>query len=409
VTDDSIELFGPHMLADPHRAYGRLRDLDPVSWNPSLSSWVLTRFSDVRDVLHDPSFSSTLPEPAGGPAPSSGQPPAEVLSRTYSFVRNSLVFSDPPAHVRLRRLVSRAFAPGVVEALSDIIASITDRLLDKDTAELDLVAELAEPLPMAVLGQLLGVALSQAEGRRVKAACDDFLLPFGRDPATLAPAEIERARAAGNELNDFVTTVLARSDNGERQADGVVHRLIAGEADDQLSREELFANIVLLLVAGHENLTSLLGNGAALLLDLPDVRSEVDADPARWPSVVDELLRLVTPNQFIRRRALVDVAIAGRTIRAGETVLLVLASANRDPARFPDPDRFVLDRPDRRDLAMGLGPHYCLGAPLARLEARIALQTLFARYPRVRRATDVLEYVPNFNVRLLRALPIVLR
>jgi cytochrome P450 len=303
----------------------------------------------------------------------------------------------------LRRLVSRAFAPGVVEQLSDVIATTTDRLLTRDGDRLDVVTDLAEPLPMVVLGELLGVRLSDTDRRKIKIACDDFLLPFGRDLATLDDAELARARAAGRELDDFVATVLDRPP----REDDVVGRLLAGEAEDRLTRRELYANIVLFLVAGHENLTSLLGNGTAILLGLSDVRRAVRDDPELWPAVVDELLRLVTPNQFIRRQAREDVVVGDRTIRAGQSVLLVLAAADRDPEQYPEPNRFELNRPDRRDLSMGLGRHYCLGAPLARLETRIALRTLFERYPDLRPADTQLDWVPNFNVRLLRGLPVI--
>jgi cytochrome P450 len=401
-SDGGIDLFGAAMLRDPYATYARLRDVDPVHWSPALDSWVLTRFADVSAALHDARLSSTLPAP-GRSDELAGSGAAEVLSRTYTFVNSSLVFSDPPEHTRLRRLVSRAFAPGVVEQLSDVIAATADRLLMPDGDRLDVVADLAEPLPMVVLGELLGVRLSDTDRRKIKIACDDFLLPFGRDLATLDDAELARAGAAGRELDDFVDTVLDRPPRD----DDVVGRLLAGEAEDRLTRRELYANIVLFLVAGHENLTSLLGNGTAILLGLGEVRRAVRDDPELWPAVVDELLRLVTPNQFIRRQAREDVVIGDRTIRAGQGVLLVLAAADRDPEQYPEPDRFELKRPDRRDLSMGLGRHYCLGAPLARLETRIALRTLFARYPDVRLADTEFDWVPNFNVRLLQALPVI--
>jgi cytochrome P450 len=229
------------------------------------------------------------------------------------------------------------------------------------------------------------------------------LLPFGRDVNTLSSDELARVKAAAQGLHGFVDTVLSR-----RTADGtddVVGRLLAGESQDRLSEQELFANIVLLLIAGHENSTSLIGNGAAMLLELPDIRAELAQDSSRWPAAIEELMRLVSPNQFIRRQAREDVILGEQTIRAGDAVLLILAAANRDPEAFPEPDRFVLDRPNRQTVALGHGIHYCLGAPLARLEGRIALQTVFERWPAVRQAGD-LVYANNFNVRLLHSLPV---
>jgi cytochrome P450 len=402
-SDHEFDLFGPDMLRDPYTVYARLREVDPVHWSPPLDSWVLTRYADVSAALHDPALSSTLisPEHTQDTDPTNV---AEVLARTYTFVNSSLVFSDPPEHTRLRRLVSRAFAPGVVERLRDVIAATTVRLLDRSGDRLDVIAELAEPLPMTVLGELLGASLSDSDRSKIKSACDDFLLPFGRHLSSLTDAELARAQAAGLELDEFVDTVLDRP----AREDDVVGRMLAGEAEDRLTHKELYANVVLFLIAGHENLTSLLGNGAATLLELPDVqRAAIRDDPGSWTGVVDELLRLVTPNQFVRRQAQQDVVIGDRTIRAGQSLLLVLAAANRDPEQYPAPDRFELHRPDRRDLSMGLGRHYCLGAPLARLETRIALRILFERYPGIRLADVQLEWVPNFNVRLLRSLPVI--
>ena len=339
-----------------------------------------------------------MPPPAGHSAGSS-----DLLADMSAFVKSSLVFTDPPDHTRLRRLVIAAFVPSVINELAGPISMITNRMLDEHADSLDLAAHLAEPMPIAVLGQLLGVSLLESEGAQLKQWCDDFLLPFGRDVNTLSSDELARVKAAAQGLHGFVDTVLSR-----RTADGtddVVGRLLAGESQDRLSEQELFANIVLLLIAGHENSTSLIGNGAAMLLELPDIRAELAQDSSRWPAAIEELMRLVSPNQFIRRQAREDVILGEQTIRAGDAVMLILAAANRDPGAFPEPDRFVFDRPNRQTVALGHGIHYCLGAPLARLEGRIALQTVFERWPAVRQAGD-LVYANNFNVRLLHSLPV---
>ena len=359
-----MELFGPAMLADPYAAYAELRERDPVYWSERLGAWVLTRDADVRAVLRDPTFSSTIAVGPQSSAQGATDGAADVLAATYSFVNSSLVFSDPPEHTRLRRLLSRAFVPSAIERLADEIRVVTERLLDAAGPRPDLVHDQAEPLPVAVLGELLGVRLGEEEGRRLKSWCNDFLLPFGRDVRTLSAEELVAVRAAAQGLSGFVTTVLERHRPADE--DDVIGRLLAGEADDRLSRQELFANIVLLLIAGHENSSSLIANGAVWLIDLPDVRELLTGDAGRWPDTVDELLRLVTPNQFIRREARGTTVIGERTVRAGDAVLLVLAAANRDPARFADPDVFVLDRPGRQDVALGHGFHYCRPAqPLA--------------------------------------------
>ena len=396
MTETVPALFGSDMLADPYATYAQIRG--PASWNEQMGLWLLTRYEDIRWALGEPRLSSTMPPPAGHSAGSS-----DLLADMSTFVKSSLVFTDPPDHTRLRRLVIAAFVPSVINELAGPISMITNRMLDEHADSLDLAAHLAEPMPIAVLGQLLGVSLLESEGAQLKQWCDDFLLPFGRDVNTLSSDELARVKAAAQGLHGFVDTVLSR-----RTADGtddVVGRLLAGESQDRLSEQELFANIVLLLIAGHENSTSLIGNGAAMLLELPDIRAELAQDSSRWPAAIEELMRLVSPNQFIRRQAREDVILGEQTIRAGDAVMLILAAANRDPEAFPEPDRFVFDRPNRQTVALGHGIHYCLGAPLARLEGRIALQTVFERWPAVRQAGD-LVYANNFNVRLLHSFPV---
>ena len=396
MTETVPALFGSDMLADPYATYAQIRG--PASWNEQMGLWLLTRYEDIRWALGEPRLSSTMPPPAGHSAGSS-----DLLADMSTFVKSSLVFTDPPDHTRLRRLVIAAFVPSVINELAGPISMITNRMLDEHADSLDLAAHLAEPMPIAVLGQLLGVSLLESEGAQLKQWCDDFLLPFGRDVNTVSSDELARVKAAAQGLHGFVDTVLSR-----RTADGtddVVGRLLAGESQDRLSEQELFANIVLLLIAGHENSTSLIGNGAAMLLELPDIRAELAQDSSRWPAAIEELMRLVSPNQFIRRQAREDVILGEQTIRAGDAVMLILAAANRDPGAFPEPDRFVFDRPNRQTVALGHGIHYCLGAPLARLEGRIALQTVFERWPAVRQAGD-LVYANNFNVRLLHSLPV---
>jgi cytochrome P450 len=385
------------MLADPYATYAQIRG--PASWNEQMGLWLLTRYEDIRWALGEPRLSSTMPPPAGHSADGS----SDLLADMSTFVKSSLVFTDPPDHTRLRRLVIAAFVPSVINELAAPISMITNRMLDEHADSLDLAAHLAEPMPIAVLGQLLGVSLLESEGAQLKQWCDDFLLPFGRDVNTLSSDELARVKAAAQGLHGFVDTVLSRRTAGG--TDDVVGRLLAGESQDRLSEQELFANIVLLLIAGHENSTSLIGNGAAMLLELPDIRAELAQDSSRWPAAIEELMRLVSPNQFIRRQAREDVILGEQTIRAGDAVMLILAAANRDPEAFPEPDRFVFDRPNRQTVALGHGIHYCLGAPLARLEGRIALQTVFERWPAVRQAGD-LVYANNFNVRLLHSLPV---
>jgi cytochrome P450 len=405
--DGAIALFGPDMLPDPYPTYRRLRETAPVYWSVPLDAWVLTRYDDVDAALRDLRFSSTFGD-LGPPAVQEGHADAagqQALSTLYRFVANSLVFSDPPNHTRLRELVAKAFTPRAIEALHGQIQALVDELLGAVAAQhqMDLVPALAYPLPLAVIGGMLGIP--RADHERVKGWCDDFLVPFGRDLATLTPDDRVRVEASSTALVQYARGLVeaARAHPRDDLISGLVQAATAG---DKLSEDELFATVVLFIIAGHENLTSLLGVGTLALLRNPDELARPRADPSLWPKAVEELVRYVTPNQFIRRRAKEAVTLGGQTIQPEQGVILVLAAANRDPAHFPDPERLDLTRQAERHLAFGHGFHYCIGAWLARLEAEIAWRTLFERFPTLRLATDHWEYQDNFNVRQLRALPL---
>jgi cytochrome P450 len=366
-------------------------------------AWVLTRYNDVDAALRDLRLSSTLGEVV--PPSAEGTQGWQALRGLYSFVNNSLVFSDQPRHTRLRELVSKAFTPRAVESMRARIQTLVDGMLDaaQPRGQMDLIRELAYPLPLAVIASMLGLA--QQDRDRLKQWCDDFILPFGRDPTALSAEERERVDQGSAALVDYVHRVVEEVRGHPN--DALVSALEqAAEAGDRLSDDELFANVVLLIIAGHENLTSLLGIGTLALLQNPDQLQRARDDAGLWPRAVEELVRYVTPNQFIRRRAREDVVIGGKTVATDQFVLLVLAAANRDPARFPDPDRLDFARPPTWHVAFGHGIHYCLGAPLARLEGEIVFETLFRRFPALRLTTDHWDYVDNFNVRQLKALPV---
>ena len=402
-------LFGPAMVADPYAVYARLRATDPVHWHDPMNAWLLTRYADVAAALGDTRLSSSLGDLMPDAARTGGSSSAgwKVLQGLLIFVDNSLVFSDPPRHTRLRGLVSRAFTPRAVEAMRPMIQSFVDGMLDMVAPQgrMDIVRHLAYPLPIAVIASLLGFPAVDRE--RIKQWSDDLLIPFGREPAALSPAELDRASQGGAELSRYVHG-LVEEVRAQPRNDLLSELVHAADAGDRLTDDELFATVVLFLIAGHENLTSLIGCGTLALLQNPEELRKLEADPAILPGAVEELMRYVTPNQFIRRRATADLSLGGQTIRRGQVVLLILAAANRDPAHFPDPDRLELARRLEWPLALGHGPHYCLGAPLARLEAEIVFSTLFRRFPRMRLATDRPEYAANFNMRQLTTLPVTL-
>jgi pimeloyl-[acyl-carrier protein] synthase len=402
------DLFGPAMLADPYAAYARLRAADPVHWDAPMGAWLLTRYADVDAALRDARLSNTFGTALPSAAQAAGGRTAAgwaTLESIYTFVQNSLVFTDPPRHTRLRELVSKAFTPQTIDPMRPHIQSLLDGLLDPLVARgrFDLAHDLAYPFPLAVLALLLG--FPQEDRDQIKRWCDEFLVPFGRDPATLPAADVARARESGDALSRYVRDLVAQA-RAHSRADLLSALVQAESAGERLTEDELFANVVLFLIAGHENLTGLLGCGALALLQQPDQWQRLRGDPALVSGAVEELARYVTPNQFIRRVALQDLTIGDKAVQKDQVVLLVLAAANRDPARYPDPDRLDVGRAVGWPLAFGHGFHFCLGVALARLEGEIFFGTLIQRCPSLTLATEQVQYVDNFNVRQVQALPV---
>ncbi|HVQ26858.1 MAG TPA: cytochrome P450 [Planctomycetota bacterium] len=301
--------------------------------------------------------------------------------------------------------MSKAFNPHTIDAMRPRIQALLDASLDSlvPRGQADVVRDLAYPFPLAVLALLLGFPARDCD--QIKRWCDEFLVPFGRDPEALAPNEFEAARRSGQALGRYVRDLVAEA-RARPRVDLLSALVQAEDAGDRLTEEELFATVVLLLIAGHENLTGLLGCGTLALQQNPDQWQRLGREPALVPNAVEELIRWVTPNQFIRRVALEDVEIGDARVRKGQALLLVLAAANRDPARYADPDRLDVGRAVGWHLAFGHGFHYCLGVALARLEGDVFFRTLLARCPGLRLAGERVEFVDNFNVRQVKALPV---
>jgi cytochrome P450 len=351
----------------------------------------VTRYDDVRQALADPRLSLDKHNAAPGGYRGMALPPA---------LDANLLNMDPPDHTRIRRLVSRAFTPRQIEQLREPIQRTADELLDALAATecADLIASYAAPLPITVICDLLGVA--PANRRDFRSWTDALVAP---DPTRPSLAK----QAIGNLLS-FLTQLIA--DKRTAPADDLLSALIAvRDEEDRLSEDELMSLAFLILFAGYENTVHLIGNAVLTLLRHPEQLAELRAIPTRLGAVVGELARYDGPVPLAMRRfPTEDVTISGVTIPAGETVLLSLAAAHRDPHRFTDPDRFDIDRDTTGHLALGHGIHYCLGAPLARMETEIALSALFDRFPDM--ALDVpqgeLQWRPSMRSRGLLSLPV---
>jgi pimeloyl-[acyl-carrier protein] synthase len=383
----------PAFVADPYPTYHRLRAEDPVHHSP-LGFWVLTRYEDVVAVLRDPRFAKEAI--AAVVAARLGRAPAAPLS---------MLDRDPPDHTRLRSLVSKAFTPRVVEALRPHIQKIVDSLLDRVAGAnaMDLIEDFAYPLPVIVICEMLGVPFEDHErfkqwGLDIARGLDSILLPPDSDVA-------RRSDAARSALTAYFRELIAERRASPR-ADLLSGLIAAEEVGDRLREDELLATCILLLVAGHETTVNLIGNGTLALLRHRDQLRRLRKDPGLIASAVEELLRYDGPVQRTARVSGEDVAIAGRTIAKGELVMPFIGAADRDPAQFPDPDRLDITRTDNRHIAFGWGIHFCLGAPLARLEGQIALNTLVRRLPKLALATDKPEYRESLTLRGLSTLPV---
>ena len=327
---------------------------------------------------------------------------ANPMPPAFELIENHMLNRDGDDHRRLRRLVTKAFTPKMVEQLRPRIQTIADELLDAVEArgEMDLSAEYAFPLPITVIAEMLGVP--GADQARFQEWSDAIITPVFEDE------EMERFFVQMGDFAAYLTEFFAAR-RADPQDDLVSALLAARDEEDALTEAELFGTVVLLIVAGHETTVGLIGNAVVSMLANPDQLERVRADPSLLPGAIEEVLRYEGPvERALNRWAATDVELGGHTIRRGELVIAILNAADRDPERFAEPDRLDVCRSDTKHLAFGRGSHYCLGAPLARLEAEIALETLFRRLPGLRLAVEPheLEWRPTPGFRRAAALPV---
>ena len=394
------KLFGPEMLADPYPFYRRLRETHPVFRVAELDAWVVTSYEGVNGALRNPQLSSDRFPRLRQRLASRG-----LDSLAEDRVR-SMIHMDPPDHTRLRGLVNKAFTPKTVEAMGGHIQEIINNLLDavKSRGRMDLIEDFAYPLPVTVIAEMLGVP---AEDRaRFKHWSDEVSVVLGGDVAALSETALRRATTAREELADYFKDIV-RQRRKNPGPDLISALTQAEEEGGKLSEDELYSTVVLLLVAGNETTTNLIGNGMLALLRHPDEMRKVRDSSSRVPSAVEEMLRFDSPVQLTTRMAKTDLEIHGTKIQKGDWLYLVVGAANRDPAQFSDPDRFDVTRIENKHIAFGAGAHFCLGAPLARLEAQIAVRALRDHFPTLRVGEATIEYRNNFNLRGLKSLPVI--
>jgi pimeloyl-[acyl-carrier protein] synthase len=395
-----FDLLAPHLLDDPYPLYAEVRQAPSAyyTWPGSeVPVPVLGRYADVQIVLRDSRFGR-----AGfrkGMDSTFGDVP---ITRAFG---HWMLFQDPPDHTRLRGLVSKAFTPRAVEILRGEIDAIVARLLDgvRGKSTFDLMAEVAYPLPVLVICELLGVPEADRDRLGVWSAA----LAEALDNLTMHDPEVlARCNAAATGLTEYFRDLVRIRRSAPR--DDFLSGLIAVEEQgDRLTEDELLGTCVLLFFAGHETTVNLIGNGTLALLRHPAELERLRAEPALLPNAVEELLRYDSPVQRTGRTVLEEVEIGGHVLQAGYRVNLLLGAANRDPSQFSDPDRLDVTRPNAsQHLSFASGMHYCVGAPLARLEAQLAIGALLRRFSDLRLAIDAPAWRRTFVLRGLTALPV---
>lgn len=406
VASPQSSMLGSAFFANPYPFLTYLREAGPIHRMPNSLGrevWLVTRFEEGVRVLKDPRFSVER----------RGQVPAHMmpLPQLRQIFKGQMLSTDPPLHDRLRGLVAKAFTPRFIEGLRPRVQEIADQLLDQavarnasheaGTRQMDFVAEFGFPLPIIVIAEMLGVPVEHREQLRVWSS------------AIFEGISGDKSDETARRLDEFIayTRDLIESKRKQPGEDLISQLVLVEEAGSRLDEQELLSMVVLLIFAGHETTASLLGNGLLTLLQHPDQLAQLQADPARIPAAVEELLRYCGPVLSSSPRfATEELELGGQLIRPGEPVLVVLASANRDIAQFKDPEELKIARELTRHLAFGYGIHFCLGAPLARMEAQIAFATLFRRLPNLRLAPGVdtasLTWRGNLTLRGLSTLPI---
>jgi pimeloyl-[acyl-carrier protein] synthase len=386
--------FLPEFHADPYPFYRRLREQDPVHQSP-LGFWVLTRYDDCVAVLRDQRFGREEFQ--------------QMLSAVYGddtekpALPRSMLFRDPPDHTRLRALVSKAFTPRTIEVMRDHIQEIVDRLLGRALAQggMDVIEDLAYPLPVTVICEMLGVPVGDHASIRAWSA--DIARSLDAIGLPSDQSIVDRGRVSRRALADYFRALVPER-RANPQPDLLSGLLAAEEQGDKLTEPEVIAMCLLLFIAGHETTVNLIGNGLLALLRHPGQLARVQSDPALVPNAIEELLRYDSPVQRTARIANTDVDLAGHRVAKGTMVVTALGAANRDPAQFAEPDHLDVTRRDIRHISFGYGIHFCLGAPLARVEGQIALGTLLRRAPGLTLAEPSPEWRESSVLRGLKRL-----
>jgi pimeloyl-[acyl-carrier protein] synthase len=397
---EDYELYCEGRLADPYPLLRRLREEDPIHWSERLGSWIITRYDDVYALVNDPRLKSNRSAAYMRVLP---EPQQTNLKPLGEHISNWLGFTDPPKHTRMRTLVGKVFTPRLAANMAGRIQAIVDSLLDRveSTGQIDIIKDFAYPLPATVICEILGIQSGNQD--QFKVWLDDinaFLGGFGPSLAKVA----DRAYKSQQSVAAFIRELAY--ERRRRPCDDLISALASVEGESGgLTEQELLGLCVFLFSAGEETTVSLIGNSMLLLIRNPREFERLKAEPALINSAVEEFLRYESPIQILTRVVADEIEIRNRRMEPGQPVILVLGAANRDPEQFPDPDRLDIARANNRHLAFGWAIHFCLGAPLARIEAQTAISSIVNRYPGIRLHDKPLQWKENLTLRCLESLP----
>jgi cytochrome P450 len=387
------DLSTPEAMTDQNAFLRRVRAESPLAWLPQLDAYLLTRYADIMAALRDKRMDTANMARVLQRLTPEEQDELRPVSRSIEMWMGHTVPAD---HVRMQRLLKRYFSPAMVDRLRPRVRTFTHELLDAvaPKGQMDVVGDLAYPLPANVIAELLGMPTSDRE--QLQAWSRDILPIFGNGDIQ----QIRQAQASMLDMHDYLRIIAAERRHAPRE--DVLSMFMAAEAEGALTEDEAVANCVLLLFAGHETTANLIANGLVLLFAHPDQLALLRANPDLMPLAVDEMLRCDGPASVIGRVTTEPVELAGHAIPAGEHIYLALTAANRDPDAFPDPDTFEITRRPNRHLSFGMGSYYCLGAALARMETDECLRILLGRCPDLRPAYQTPDWLssPPFGRRL---------
>ncbi|GCE09019.1 cytochrome P450 [Dictyobacter aurantiacus] len=401
-TVDLDNMISPEYFADPYVLFEQIRENDPIHWNALFGFWILTRYDDIYSALQDRRFASTV-TPRSSLLASLAPEDLAALPAVAGYLTMFMQGMDPPLHTRQRGLIHRSFTPRMVEHMRERIESIVTELLDAVQAkgEFDLMDDLAFPLPSTVIFELLGIPLELRDSvRRSSETIAAFV-----SLTTPAPGQLQQMAASLQIVADQLRPIIAQR-RTQPQNDFLSSLVQVEEHGEYLSEQELIILITMLLFAGHETTTNLLGNGIFALLNHPRQWELLKANPSLVNGAVEEMLRFSSPVTIISRFITEDLTMDGKRIHKGEQVRLALGAANRDPKHFPDPNAFNITRKPERILSFGFGIHFCVGAALARMESQIVLTELIRRMPNLRIANDSYQWRPNLAMPGLLSLPV---